>query len=230
MTIKSKRQPKILANYLSIEVARKLLKQPDITAPLGKRDAMMLTLLYDTAARVSEIINVRFEDIRLESPAIIRLHGKGNKTRIVPLSFNTVQLFSNYLRELNFLNSDFLFKSRSGRQLTRGAVWDLIKKYVTKLEEENPGIVKGSISPHVLRHTKAMHLLEAGIELIYIRDFLGHDSIQTTKIYARTDSKRRREALEKSYVPNLLPEPDQFTNKSWNEDEKLMRFLTELQG
>lgn len=230
IAIRMKKQPEQTVSYMIPEGVRLLLEQPDIHTKSGYRDMLLLALMYDSGARVSEIIQVRIGDIRMKNPATILLHGKGQKDRIVPLSSKTADLIGNYIhcehKDLAEFHDKLLFTNRGGNQLTRAGVAYILKKYITKASAENPDIVPERFSPHCLRHSKAMHLLQAGVAIIYIRDFLGHSSIKTTELYAKTDNKNKREALDKAY--QVTYDTPQDTENLWNDDDSLMTFLESL--
>jgi integrase/recombinase XerD len=211
-------------NYLSIDGIKLLLEQPDTTTVKGRRDLTMLALMYDSGARVQEIIDLTPSMLRLNKPSTIKIIGKGNKARIVPMLDAQTDHLKNYLKEhkLNdsFANMYPLFFNSRKEKLTRAGVGHIVKKYSKAARIENKLFLPEKISPHSLRHSKAMHLLQAGVNLVYIRDILGHVSIQTTEIYARADSKQKRKALEKAYV-NVNPNED----AKWTKDENLITWL-----
>ena len=200
LTIPFRKAGKPVISYLSIEEIKMLLEQPDRHTTQGRRDLILLGLLYDTGARVQEIADLKVRDIRLESPATIKLTGKGNKTRIVPLMKPMVKLLVYYFDERNLNRPQFnehpLFINRSSENITRSGISFILTKYFSKLKKTQTGNLPKSISPHILRHSKAMHLLQSGVNLIYIRDLLGHVSVQTTEVYARIDSSMKRKVLE----------------------------------
>lgn len=202
-----------------------LLAQPNLNELDGRRDVVLLSVLYDTGARVQELIDLTVGDIRLETPAQVRLFGKGRKVRVVPLMDNTVNLLRNYLHENNLaLPEKFdypLFRNNQGNKITRVGVNYILQKYVRKIQETYP-YFKQKISPHTLRHTKGIHLLEGGVSLDVIRDFLGHVDIKTTEIYARANLEMKRAALEK-----VSPAP---TPKipTWKENKSLLQWLQSL--
>lgn len=213
--------------YLSVNQIKAVLRAPDSTTQQGFRDKVLLTVLYDTAARVDELIHLTFDDVRLDKPATVKLTGKGNKIRVVPIMGNTAELLKKYVsltkRSSQYQPSQkYLFINRSHNTLTRAGISCIINKYVKKVNSEET-VISIKVHPHTFRHSKAVHLLESGIELIYIRDFLGHSSVKTTEIYARVSTKNKREALEKAY--------ENITNISypdWNDDKPLMNWLNEL--
>lgn len=228
--IRMKKQPEAVVNYMSVDGVSSVLNQPDMKHKLGYRDALMLTILYDSAARVTEVTKIRIGDIRTEHPATILLHGKGAKDRIVPLSSKTANLIDSYLLQTDLNGAEnkdkLLFTNRTGKQLTRAGVAYILKKYVKAAQEEHPKLIPDKFSPHCMRHSKAMHLLQAGVAIIYIRDFLGHESVQTTEVYAKADGKSKREALDAAYSAAI--KDSNVPKSSWNDDNNLMLFLKKL--
>ena len=210
--------------YLSLEAVKAILAQPETTTPEGRRDVVMLSLMYDTGGRVQEIIDLKVRDIRTDAPATIRLTGKGNKTRIVPLMRPTANLVRLYIQENSLFTSDKqtapLFTNRMIHVLTRAGVTYILNKYVVAALKVTQESLPDKISPHVFRHSKAMHLLQAGVNLVYIRDILGHVDLRTTEIYARIDGKMKREALEKAFDPEATP-----VISSWQQDKSLLAWL-----
>ena len=195
----------------------------------GRRNLALLSLLYESGARVQELVDLTPSCLRLDKPALIRLHGKGNKTRVVPLMEQQVKILSFYLEE-NHLNLPSqserpLFYNSSGARLTCSGITYILKSYAAMARAIHPELIPEGISPHILRHSKAMHLLQAGVNLVYIRDILGHVSIQSTEIYARADSRFKRESLEKASCDII----DNYTSgPSWEKDKKLRSFLKSL--
>ncbi|MCS3530006.1 site-specific integrase [Chryseobacterium sp. JUb7] len=216
-------------SYLSIDAIKLLLDQVPLNSRSSRRDLALLALLYDSGARVQEIADLTPDSIRFDNPNTIRLVGKGNKQRIVPLQKEQTDLLKNYIQDfgLNKFGREKspLFSNRIGEKLTTAGITYILKKYALSARLQNEDLIPSKISPHIIRHSKAMHLLQGGVNLVYIRDFLGHKSIQTTEIYARADSKQKREALESVYV-NVLPESN--TERSWEKNPKLKDFLKSL--
>ncbi len=224
LSIKFKKTKTESINYLSIEGIKLLLQQPDTTTSKGRRDLTLLSLMYDTGSRVQEVIDFTPSMLRLNKPATIKIIGKGNKARLVPMLDAQTEHLKNYLME-NRLDEPFanmypLFFNSRKEKLTRAGINFIVQKYTKMARKENRMIIPEKISCHTLRHSKAMHLLQAGVNLVYIRDILGHVSIQTTEIYARADSKQKRDALEKAYV-NVNPDEEPM----WTKDENLITWL-----
>jgi integrase/recombinase XerD len=183
--------------------------------------------MYDSGARVQEIIDLTPSMLRLNKPSTIKIIGKGGKARIVPLLDAQTDHLKNYLKEykLNEPSANLypLFFNSRKEKLTRAGVGHIVQKYAGAARKANKMLIPEKLSPHCLRHSKAMHLLQAGVNLVYIRDILGHVSIQTTEIYARADSKQKRKALEKAYV-NVNPNEEAKCTK----DENLITWLKQF--
>ena len=224
MSIKLKKTKQTAINYLTTEGIKLLLEQPNLASEKGRRDLALLSLMYDTGSRVQEIIDLTPSAIRLDKPYTIKVTGKGNKTRIVPLLENQVKILKNYLNEHHLLTPQVrmhpLFSNSRQEKLTRPGVTHILLKYADKARVNKPELIPNKLSCHSLRHSKAMHLLQAGVNLVYIRDILGHVSVQTTEIYARADSRQKREAIENAYV-DLTPKQ----NPIWENNNDLLGWL-----
>jgi integrase/recombinase XerD len=188
LAIPNKKSPKPLISYLTGPEMRILLSQPDSSTKDGFRDLVLLSVLYDTAARVDELISLKVRDIRLLSPAVITLHGKGNKVRQVPIMANTKSLLASYMDTRNVYSGmanteNYLFINQKRQKLSRWGISYIINKYVEQAKTDAAFNMHFPITPHIFRHSKAMHLLQSGVNLIYIRDFLGHCDCSTTEIY-----------------------------------------------
>ena len=170
-----------LPHVLSREEIELLLKAPDIRKPIGVRDAAMLELLYAAGLRVSELINLKLQDINLEA-GFVRIFGKGSRERIVPIGSHAREKVSTYLktvrsRRLKQTTSPYLFIARAARPMTRQGFWKLLRRYSLQAG------LKKKITPHSLRHSFASHLLEGGADLRAVQVMLGHVDISTTQIY-----------------------------------------------
>lgn len=230
LSIKSKQAEKQSVNCLDVDGVRLLLSQILTNTKEGRRDLALIALLYDSGARVQELIDLTPLDIHLVKPYYVTLFGKGRKRRLVPLQEQQVNLLKEYMEERALLkpslNQRPLFTNNRGGKLTNAGVTFILMRYVKSAHIVNPDLVPERISPHSLRHSKAMHLLQAGVNLVYIRDILGHVSIQTTEVYARADSKQKREALEAAYI-DIIPHVENAT-RSWEKDCKLRAWLKNL--
>ncbi len=228
LSVRFKRYSSPEMAYLTVEGLKLLLKQPDITNKYGRRDLALLGLLYDSGARVQELANLSPSDLRFDETNTIRLLGKGSKVRIVPLSSNQVKNLKRFMLENRLLETQNrahpLFGNPQGNRLSRVAILDIVHKYARMAREVEPTLIPDKIGCHTFRHSKAMHMLEADINLVYIRDFLGHSSTTTTEVYARASSKKKLEALQKV-------NPTIVTNKksTWQKDGELLSWLKELQ-
>ena len=224
LSIKEKKSRKETINYLTVDGIKLLLEQPNRSTHRGRRDLAMLALMYDCAARVQEIIDLEPSSIRLNKPFTIKIIGKGNKARIVPLMDEEIKHLQGYMKENELFeihkNRDPLFYNSRQEKLTRAGVNCILLKYASMARAKKPVLIPEKISCHSLRHSKAMHLLQAGVNLVYIRDFLGHESVQTTEIYARADSKQKREAIEKAYAGIIKKE-----KPSWMKNNNLLEWL-----
>jgi len=213
--------------YLSLDAMQLLLKMPQERTIQGRRDRVLLSLLYDSAARAQELADIKVSDVRIKSPSTLKLTGKGNKSRIVPLMEPMSALLEQYLTENRLItphkDSYPLFCNRSKDKLTRAGIAYIVTKYADDARQALPGLFPDKICPSCFRHSKAMHLLQSGVNLVYIRDFLGHVDIQTTEVYARIDGEMKRKALEKNnnnIVSEKLPE--------WQSNTGLMNWLKSL--
>ena len=222
---KRTRQP--VVNFLSVEGIRLLLRQPDTQTRRGRRDLSLLSLMYDTGARAQEVIELTPSRVRLSNPPTIKIIGKGNKARLVPMLNAQVEHLKDYMKE-NQLDTPWanqypLFFNSRKEKLTRAGLHYLVRKYAQKARSKDLLLIPDKISCHTLRHSKAMHLLQAGVNLVYIRDILGHVSIKTTEVYARADSRQKRQALEAAYI-KVNPNEESL----WTADENLISWLKQF--
>jgi site-specific recombinase XerD len=199
LAIKPKKGTVKSVDYLTVDAVSLLLKQPNSSTPEGIRDLALISLLYESGCRVQEIIGLSLGDISLQTPATIKVLGKGGKVRVIPISSNVVSILSKYLATNRINNpQETLFTNRKKETLTRSGVSYILRKYADLAKIHNPELFGQGIHPHVMRHSKAMHLLESGVNLIYIRDFLGHSSVTTTEIYAKANPEIKRKYLEEA--------------------------------
>ncbi len=227
LAIPMKRSASKAISYLTLDAMKAILEAPDTTCLMGRRDLVLLSLMYDTGSRVQEVADLTVSDVRLENPPTVKVTGKGNKSRLVPLMTPTAKLLDQYLSEHNLKHvaygSCHLFQNRSRIKLTRAGIAYILNKYVEAARLLHPELIPKEVSPHCFRHSKAMHLLQSGVNLVYIRDLLGHVSIKTTEMYSRADSLMKRNALEKAYQvtsPAEMP--------VWQQDHDLLKWLKHL--
>lgn len=196
--IPMKRTSTPAVEYLEHDELETLLSSIDRSKPKGRRDYALLTLCYQTGMRVQEIVNVRACDLQLTSSASVRIWGKGRKERILPLWPQTTELLRSLLSERNIPSEStaFVFVNRQGEQLTRWGVRYILNKYAGIAKNTHRTIAKKRVYPHLLRHTSAVHMLDAGADPNTLRDFLGHESSETTWRYARITMEKKRKAVE----------------------------------
>jgi integrase/recombinase XerD len=184
-----------------------VLESIDRDTPSGRRDYALFSLMFNTGARVQEILDIRLCDLRLVSPCQVRLYGKGNKVRLCPIWQRTAQL----LRKLISTNPSSdnpadqkVFMNDRGAPLPRFGVRYLLRKYVDAAAKKAPTLADKSIHPHSLRHSTAVHLLKAGVDIATVSQWLGHSGLNVTMRYARADIDMKRQAL-KQVFPDVVP-------------------------
>ncbi len=205
LAIPHKRFDRNLVCFLTRTETDALLEAPDRNTWIGDRDHALLLTMSETGLRVSELINLKCEDVSLESIAHVRCLGKGRKERCTPLSSKTVAVLRNWLKQRGDTPSEPLFPSRRGGVLSRDAVERLVKKHTATARNKCSTLSNKNVSPHVLRHTAAVQLLEAGNDRSVIALWLGHESVETTQIYLDADLAIKARALEKTAPPNTKP-------------------------
>jgi site-specific recombinase XerD len=226
MAIPLKKKRQAIVDHLSPDGIRILLEQPDKTTPRGRRDLALIGVMYDSGARVQEIIDLVVKDFTPGVNPVLVLTGKGRKSRRVPIMKNTASILERYIFESRLgaphKNEYPLFTNSQHNKLTKEGVAYVIGKYA-KAAHVVSATVPDKVKCHMLRHSKAVHLLQAGVNIIYIRDFLGHSDVKTTEVYIKTDAELKRKALENAY-PDLIDSnlPD------WNENCNLLSWLSNL--
>lgn len=203
LAIPIKRMERRTLGFLEQEEMNAILAAPDTEQWSGRRDRMLFETMYNTGSRVSEIILVRVSDVHTESPSQILLHGKGRKERIVPLWKSTTLHLRQWIRENRMTPEDTLFPSSRGTPLSRSAVAKRLAKVIEKAKGKCPSITRQSVSPHTLRHTTAMHLLDSGVDLTVISLWLGHESIETTNRYISSSLTMKEKALSCMREPSI---------------------------
>jgi len=216
--------------HLSTQAIVAILNQPNLKSRSGRRDFALLSLMYETAARVSEVTSLSVGDVRFEKDgATVRLFGKGKKTREVPVMSEITDFLRRYLMEeanhRTCRKSDPLFCNRIQGQLTRSGITYVLDKYADEARLIAPELIPEQVYPHILRHSRAMHWLEAGFDLQYIKDLLGHANLTTTEIYARLNVEMKRKLLEQAHPPD--PQLPQYP--SWTDDKNMMTWLHSFQ-
>lgn len=202
LAVKGAHAPQPAIGYLPVDAIALLLQH---AAHRGHRDLALLTALYDTAARVQEACDLTIADLHLDKPASATLTGKGRKTRIVPLTPQAATVLAQHVDTLPDDPSGPVFTNRAGQRLGRAGAAYILACCAHDAHAERPDLVPEKVSPHAMRHSKAMHLLENGVNLIYIRDILGHASVVTTEIYAKANPEMKRHAIETAAAKTLGP-------------------------
>ena len=221
LAIPNKRYTKVPVEYLTGPEIKALLAAPDVKTWSGCRDRALLLLTEQTGLRVSEVISLNCSDITLESGAHVRCTGKGRKTRCTPILKETVIVLRSWLTMRQCLPSDPLFPNARGGRLSRDGVEYLLRKHLSTAIESCPTLKKKRISPHVLRHTAAMELLQHGVDRTIIAMWLGHESLDTVNVYLHADLKMKEEALAKTKPANVPP-------GRYRPGDRLMMFLKNL--
>ena len=205
--IPMKKNPsRTVVDYLSETALKVLFEQPDCSTEKGLRDLFLLLLMYDSAARVQELVDIQIRDLTLGKTPTLVLHGKGSKTRIVPLMSSTLKYYALYRRtfhpgENKDSNAYLFYSERNGvkHQRDTSTVRKMIQRYGEKARETCP-VLPEKIHPHLLRHSRAMHLYQHGMDLTLISQWLGHAQFETTLIYAYADTEHKRKAIEQATV------------------------------
>lgn len=221
LSIPSKRYKRGVIEYLTRPEIESLLAAPERSSWAGRRDWTLLLFAVQTGLRVSELTQLRCQDIVLDAGAHVRCTGKGRKERCTPLRKETVTALRAWLRERNYASTDPLFPNMKGGRLSRDGVEYILAKHAAVARKKCPSLIKKRISPHVLRHSLAMDLLQHGVDRSVIALWLGHESIETTQIYLHADLAMKEQALAKTEPMNVNP-------GRYRPDDQLLAFLQEL--
>lgn len=202
-TIPLKRTQHKTVGYLEENEMQALLNVVELNSRSGVRDKALLLLLYNTGARVSEIVGLNLTDLRLDGTAQVTLLGKGNKYRSCPLWPETLEALQDYLKQRTAKDpaAQQLFFNAHGSPITRFGVRHIIGKYATVAKSQCPSLAAKAVNPHTIRHTTAMHLLRAGNDVNMVSYWLGHADINTTHIYVEIDMEMKRQMLQKAGAP-----------------------------
>lgn len=223
--IKVKKNVKNKLDFLTIEEYKALISAVNLNSGNGLRHYTIINLLYDTATRVSELINIKVDDLNYGSNNSIKIYGKGKKYRIVYITDNTVNLLNDYMKKYK-IESGYLFINNQNKPLSRFGIEYLIKKYYEIACKSTPSLKTKNVTPHTMRHTKACHFLINGTALPVIQKFLGHASVQTTEIYLDLTSKEVIDAVEKASAL-ITEENDRIIEATWK-DDKILKALDEI--
>ena len=216
-----KRFPRPLLGFLSREEIQAIIDAPNLASWSGRRDRVLFATLYNTGARVSEIISVRMTDLNLDGVPSLVLHGKGRKERTVPLWKTTAHALRDWVRQVHPDDGDPLFPGRSGQALSRSGVEERLRRAVATAARSRPSLAKRRVTPHTIRHSTAMHMLQAGVDMTVIALWLGHESPATTHGYIEADLAMKQRALEKLGSPRSR-------RHVYRAPDKLLRFLQAL--
>jgi site-specific recombinase XerD len=221
LAIPNKRQSRPLVGFLTRPEIDALLAAPDRDTWLGRRDHTLLLTAIQTGLRLTEITSIRQQDVNLVTGAHVRCEGKGRKERCTPLTKSTVTALTEWIREEGADSTRILFPSVRGGRLSADAVQHMVAKYAGVAQKTCPSLTDRRISPHVLRHTTAMELMQAGVDRTLIALWLGHESVETTQIYLEANLTIKEEALSKTM-------PIQISGGRYQTDDKLLAFLQGL--
>ncbi len=221
LAIPVKRFDRPVLGYLSREEITAIIDAPDRTTWSGQRDAVLFAVLYNTGARVSEMIRLLVGDVLLDRASSLLLHGKGRKERVVPLWKSTAAQLRAWLPRIDRSPGAPVFPNRAGKPLSRSAVEHQLRVACRKASQSQPSLATRRISPHTLRHTTAMHLLQSGVDITVIALWLGHEDTATTHQYVEADLAMKEAALR--CVDDPAPQPLRFTAT-----DRLLDFLEAL--
>lgn len=216
LAIPQKRFDRALVSFLNMSEVKAMLASPDRNTWIGRRDHALLLVAMQSGLRVSELTGLRCQDANLGTGAHLSCQGKGRKDRCTPLTAHTASILRVWMKELAGKPEDPLFPSRRGTALSRDAVRRLVTKYASKA-----GLGAKRISPHVLRHTAAMQLLQAGVDTSVIALWLGHEGVETTQIYLHADMAIKERALARTKPPKSSP-------GRYRAPDRLLAFLESL--
>lgn len=205
LAIPSKRFERGIVEFLHDEEIEALLRAPDRTTWIGRRDRVILLVAVQTGLRVSELTALRRQDVTLGSGAHVRCLGKGRKLRCTPLRSDVTRILEAWLRERPPDPDDPLFPSSRGGRMSEDAVERLVAKHVTAARQGCPSLAGKHVTPHTLRHTAAMQLLQKGVDRSVIALWLGHESIETTQIYLHADLRLKEKALAHTSASGQVP-------------------------
>jgi integrase/recombinase XerD len=209
LAIPAKKALRPIMGYLSEQELAHLLAQVDRLARHGERDYVLLSVLYDTGTRIQELLDVRPCDFHLETPPFVRVRGKGRRERLCPLLPQSAQLVRKFLvaRGRRLDDQEPLLQNGRGASLSRHGARYILLKYLRRAASSMSTLARTGISPHTMRHTKGMHLLQSGVPLVMVKDFLGHVDLKSTEVYVQADLEMKRKALDLSngYQPTQAP-------------------------
>lgn len=227
--IPMKRVPPPETRFLERDEVQTLFATLPSSGWAAARDRTLLLFLYNTGARVQEVADLCVKNLELESTPRVHLHGKGDKWRTCPLWKETAQAITELLRcRKGIIPESAVFAARSGVPLTRYGIYKLVRRHTGQLCKPRANEFVRNISPHVFRHTAAVHLLEAGVEVNVIRGWMGHVSLETTNRYAEINLRMKQKALEACAPPVVDTSADRPARSVWRDDAELLKWLKAL--
>jgi site-specific recombinase XerD len=221
LAIPSKRTTRQVLDFLTRDEMEAILEAPDGDTWSGKRDRALFAAMYNTGARVSEIVGALVSDVTLNPGGTFHFRGKGRKERVLPLWKRTVTILRRWITANHLRQEQPLFPNARGAAMTRSGVEKRLQEAVRKAGDVCPSLKTKRVSPHTLRHTTAMHLLQSGVDITVIAMWLGHESIETTHLYVTTNLELKEKALE-------TLQPPSGGNFRFQPDDELLRFLKSL--
>ena len=222
LAIPMKRFERQMVGFLIREEIHAILDAPDLKTWSGQRDRALFSVMYNTGARVSEMIGLRCKDVVLDNQPMVHLKGKGRKERSVPLWRPNAAVIRSWRKRLQSISDEsFLFPNRKGGKMTRANVFQRLKLAVARAMDKCPGLAGRSISPHTIRHSTAMHLLQSGVDITVIALWLGHEDTATTHMYVEADLSMKEKAL-------MRLQPVEAKMGRYQPSDKLIRFLETL--
>ena len=224
LSIPIKKAPKTSLSYFSVDEIEILVNMPNSKTKNGFRNYVLLLFMYETAARAQEIADLTLKQIHFKDYSYVILKGKGNKERNIPITEDLKEVLIKYIKIFHIEDQDdYIFKNKNNNKITTKGIEYILKKYIEEARIKYPNKFKDNFSNHSMRHSRAMHLLEAGVNLIYIRDILGHKSVITTEIYAKTNPLiKEKQIIEHSKHLNV---EDKYSEEDKN---NLLEFLNTL--
>jgi integrase/recombinase XerD len=229
--IKTANAPTVLVEHMSEAAVGAILSQPDISTKKGLRDMFIMMLLYQTGARIQELLNIRLRDINYSKAPVVTLHGKGNKVRPVPLREKMVDHLKQYLaifhmNESKYSEQYLIYSIRNGlkTRMTEDNVRRLVHNYGITARNICPEVPE-NVHPHLFRHSRAMHLYQNGVDLTLVSQWLGHRRLETTLIYAQADTELKRKAIEKAIPEDSPLKPFLNADRYKVDDEETLKQL-----
>ncbi|MBL3529560.1 MAG: site-specific integrase [gamma proteobacterium endosymbiont of Lamellibrachia anaximandri] len=213
-------------DYLEFDEIQAVFDSVDRTTPDGRRDYTLLVTMFNTGARVQEILDLHARDLQLTRPCQVRLCGKGRKVRICPLWPQTTEVLRTFCAErgIDPRSDTPLFLNHRGEPLTRYGIRYILTKHCERAKATTPSLARKHLHPHSMRHSTAIHMLKSGIDLVTISQWLGHASINTTNRYATVDLEMKRKAIAKAEPPNHYPQ----SPAAWRQDASILDWLESL--